>query len=219
MPMLSSFIYPIRFEALTIFCGSILIAGFLEKIKQQWIFVVALSLAIILLNYPSIPFFAERINWPDKHFYYGDSTSDATGEFLPKWSNTHHFFDDTRWERQPLARIISGKAIISAMQKTSNSAHFIVDSSTVTTVIVNQLYFPGWVITTNEGSLPIRITNEGEMQISLPVGHYVVHAQFTTTPIRTVSRLISFMTVVILLIIYLPIKMKRLRKQKKQRQT
>lgn len=191
IPLLPSIIYPYRFEALALFTASILFAGFIAKIKPPWFLTALILVAIVILTYPAIPFTNPRIDWPDVHFYYGDSTSDMSGEFLPKWSDAEHFFGDNRWQRYALGRITRGNGTVSSMVKRSSWVSFSVHAITPVTVTINQLYFPGWQVTANGKVLPIGKNSQGEMTILLSPGMHEVRATYVGTGLAHVTQLLS----------------------------
>ena len=201
IPFLSSFIYPIRFQALALFAGSILAALFIYTVRHKAVFSIAIICFTIILNYAAIPQKLARINWPDEHYYYGDSTSDISGEFLPRWTATSRLFGSDRWARYPAGRIVQGTGIIQKPEKKSASVSFIAVATTDIDVIINQLYFPGWLVKANGITIPTTIAPSGEMGIRLPVGTHVVKAVFRNTPIRTVGNGITIVTPVLMLLL------------------
>jgi hypothetical protein len=196
IPLLSSFIYPVRFEALSILTASILLAAFLDRFKNPYLLSLLCATVIILINFPAIPLKAERIRWPDTHFYYGDSTSDQ-GEYLPRWADAAHFFGDNRWERHPPVRAERGAATVSDVVKTSSSVSFTIKTEEPIDLVINQLYFPGWNIRVDGQSVPVTVTPEGEMGFSVQKGAHAVEARFGKTPIRQLGGWISLISLVV----------------------
>ncbi len=193
IPLLSSFIYPIRFQALALFSGSILAALFIYTVRHKAAFSIAFICLTIILNYQAIPQKLERINLPDEHYYSGDSTSDVAGEFLPLWTAT------SQWTRFPPARIVQGTGTIQKPEKKSASVSFTAVAATDIDVIINQLYFPGWRVETNGKAIPTTIASSGEIGVRLPIGTHVVNAVFLNTPIRTAGNMITIGTGLIML--------------------
>jgi hypothetical protein len=193
IPLLSSFIYPLRFQALALFSGSILAALFIHTVRHKAVFSIAIICLTIILNYHAIPQNLKRLNIPDEHYYSGDSTSDVAGEFLPRWTATNP------WTRYPAARIVQGTGTIQKPEKKSASVSFIAAGATEIDVVINQLYFPGWRVEANGKALPTTITSSGEIGVRLPVGTHVINAGFRNTPIRTVGNIVTTLTGIFML--------------------
>ncbi len=200
IPLLPQFIYPVRFQALALFCASILTGFLLKKNKYapQWSLI--LIILILILNIRMIPQNPKRTNWNDEYYFYGDSTSDMYGEFLPKTTNSQHFFaTPSRYERHDIGRIISGNGTISNTEKRSSSASFSVHAQSDVTVVLNQLDFPGWTVRANDMPVTIKPNTYGEMLFTLPPGLYQIEAAFNNTPIRSIGNVLSFTGVIFLL--------------------
>ena len=63
--------------------------------------------------------------------------------------------------------------------------------------------FPGWVVFADGVLVPHRQSSEGLLQATIPAGTQQIGIQFGTTPVRTVSDWVSFVSVVLLLGVYL----------------
>ncbi len=205
-PLLSSFIYPVRFQALASFCTSTLAAFIIVKTKPMWLTSLSLIVLTLLLNVQAIPPNPERINWPDTHYYYGDSTGDVMGEFLPRWTDTDHFFGKGRWARYPLARVLSGQATFSAVTKKSDRFSFSANVTEPSTVIINQLYWPLWKITVDGQDTTISVTTLGEMTIALPPGTHEISGRIAPTFTTWFASWVSVASGIILLTFLLALR-------------
>ncbi|HEY4500642.1 MAG TPA: hypothetical protein VJH25_02495, partial [Candidatus Paceibacterota bacterium] len=150
IPLLPQFIYPVRFQALALFCGSILAAMLIRQMKYAPLWTIMFISLTIVLNIRMIPANPRRINWDDSYYNYGESTSDMYGEFLPKTANAQHFFiTPEMYDRHEIGRIVSGIGSVTNSAKHSASASFTVQAKTDVSIVINQLYFPGWEIRAN----------------------------------------------------------------------
>lgn len=198
VPLLANFIYPVRFQAVSLFCGSILTAYLISWARHTiaWMLCLLLVALTVGINILAIP-----TNWPrdvisDGFYERGDSTVDMMGEYLPRWANISHFFADAeRFERHPIARIVEGSGVVEHMMKGQSEATFTVRADAPVSVVINQFYFPGWQITANGKHISYEVYGNGEMLVHLPKGVSSVAAQFADTPIRTFGNSISIVTV------------------------
>ena len=68
--------------------------------------------------------------------------------------------------------------------------------------MINTIYYPGWKIYTDKVSTKILYDNDlGVMQIALPAGHHLIVGNFTETPLRLTSDIISLLSLLIVLIL------------------
>lgn len=199
IPLLPSFIYPIRFQALVIFCSSVLVAYVLHQMKRPfWATLIVIAFTL-LFNIRALPQNPERTHWPDAHYFYADSTGDMMGEYLPKWAQPERFFGPRRWDRYPAVRLAEGAATINGIVKKTTSVFFSTEVTTPAKFIINQHYFPGWTVKANDHDMPITVSPSGEMVIALPPGKQDVRAVFTYTPLRKLFVLISVLAAFVLL--------------------
>lgn len=196
VPLLSNFIYPVRFQALTLFCGSILAAYIIFRSRRfSFLVCIAIIIGTVAVNRMAIPTNWPRADIPDSYYYQSDSTVDMMGEYLPVWTVIKPFFvDSERYQRYPVGRIIEGNGVIDALVKRSSSASFTVRATSPVSVVINQLYFPGWQITANGKPAANEVYGRGEMLVRLPKGTAEVVARFGDTPVRSLGNSISITT-------------------------
>lgn len=201
IPLLASFIYPVRFYMLALFCASTLSALYVYSAKNPVISSIGIVCLTIGLNMYGIPQVSQRLVVPDATYFDGNSTSDMGGEFLPTVTSKDHMSGKEPWKRVPVVRISEGFAKIEAVKKSVERVFFVVHATDISHIIINQHYFPGWVVYDNKKSSPITITQSGEMQITVEKGRHEISTVFTNTPIRTVGNSISVLSVVLLFMI------------------
>ncbi|OGG30388.1 hypothetical protein A2971_00790 [Candidatus Gottesmanbacteria bacterium RIFCSPLOWO2_01_FULL_46_21] len=200
IPLLADFQYPVRFQSLSLFCGSILGAYVIFRCRRvSWAVCIGVVAGTIAVNSMAIP-----TNWPraditDAYYYQADSTVDMMGEYLPVWANVKHFFDDSeRFERHPVGRIIEGDGTIDTPVKRASTVSFIVRATSPVSVVINQFYFPGWQITASGKPVASEVYGHGEMLVHLPQGISAVSARFGDTPIRAFGNSLSLATAMVM---------------------
>lgn len=203
VPLLTSFIYPVRFYMLALFCASTLSALYVYRAKNPVISSIGIVCLTIVLNMYGIPQVSQRLVVPDATYFDGNSTSDMAGEFLPTVTSKDHMSGKEPWKRVPIVRISEGFAEIEAIKKSVAGVSFVVHATEISHIVINQHYFPGWVVYNNNKSSPITITQSGEMQITVEKGRHEISAVFTNTPIRTIGNSISVLSVVLLFMLTL----------------
>lgn len=200
VPLLSMFQYPVRFQALSLFSASVVVSYIIYHFrKRAWIIALVIIVGTIFLNAMAIPNDRPRDMVTDEYYKESNSTADMMGEYLPSRASVEHFFDTSnRFERHPVARIIDGTGNIDTMTKRSSDVSFTVQADSPLSVVINQFYFPGWRIEANSVSIPYESYGYGEMLARMPKGSYKVRAEFTHTPIRTLGKIITVLTILVM---------------------
>lgn len=198
VPLLSDFQYPVRFQAMSLFCASILFSYCVYKMKRFQMIVCFLFVGMtVSLHVMAFPTTWPRENISDSYYYQSNSTADMMGEYLPRWATIDYFFtDQTRFTRQPIARVLSGDATLDHLVKRSSNFSFTARATVPSTIVINQFYFPGWRIWVNDQAVRISPYGQGEMQITLPQGESIVRGAFTDTPIRTFGNWVTIGTMI-----------------------
>jgi hypothetical protein len=199
VPLLSTFQYPVRFQALTLFCGAILAGYVLTLVKRnQGLVAIVLITLVVTLHTFAVPAGWGREEISDSVYQSGNSTADAWGEYLPRWANVDFFTKDAgRFAHQPAGRILMGQGEVRSIEKGVNTIRFVVEAKTPVEVAINQFYFPGWVVTANSKLVKPEPFGHGEMKMTLAQGTWKVEAQFQDTPLRRVAKYMSIGTLVL----------------------
>jgi hypothetical protein len=195
IPMLSAFIYPTRFYFLALFCAGIL-TGFVVHSFRRKILVSLMIIGFTIgLNLYAIPRELTRIVRSDTWYFSGDSTTDVWGEFLPRSASKAHISGAEPWRHFPAVRVHNGSATLRTIVKQTSQITWSVQADTDTELIINQHYFPGWVVSDGKSDIPIIVTETGEMLIRVQPGVHRLTATFTNTPIRSAANVISLISV------------------------
>lgn len=111
--------------------------------------------------------------------------------------------------------VIKGDASVSTVSKTINNHIYKIYAKSNSVIRENTFYFPGWIIKVNGKNVPINFTdknNSGIMLFNVSRGISNVDVNFTDTPTRRFSEIISLLSLIILLIA--PLLLKSVKKAK-----
>jgi len=194
--------FPWRFLTLVIFSISVVGGGiviFLKKDKLKTFVALALSAAVVLLNFSF--FRAERIisvTDADKLFSakgFNKLQTDAIFDYLPVYAKAPPAGP------APLKPVIlSGKAEIFKLNKGTDWYEFRVKAEEESVLQVPLYDFPGWTAEINNEKTMISHENDlGLITITVPVGENEVFLSLADTPIRTAGNTISFVSLSLLL--------------------
>jgi len=109
--------------------------------------------------------------------------------------------------------IIEGKAEWKAISRTSIKHEYILFAKTPITVRENTLYFPGWTIKDNQEKINIYYTVDdprGVIKFNLTSGLHFIRLEYKDVPLFWLSKLISIIVIISLLIIIAVHNVKRL---------
>lgn len=199
VPLLSPTInFPQRFLALTGFCGSVLAAFFVQKYKKSAVF---LSVIVILLGIPFLTLNQNRepnlalLNSPIL------TTTDVWGEFRPKNAPLDIKENHTFYANLPLVTVDPAPKTPPACTQTSISITCAVATSGPTTVVIRQLFFPGWIASADGKAVPVHIGRYGLMELSVPYAADTVSVRYAGTPVANTSKTISLLFLICYLLI------------------
>lgn len=101
----------------------------------------------------------------------------------------------------PRAEVVKGSAQLQIIEEKYHKLALKVDASQPSVLSVNTHYFPGWKIYIDNQEADINFNNTYKfMLVSIPQGLHTIEARFTDTPIRKAANLISFVSLLILVI-------------------
>lgn len=196
--------FPWRFLAVTIFSSSLIGAYFISKLPQKFrvYFVVALSLLTIILNFGYFKPEKFDLSLTDKQKLSGElwekQQKAAILDYIPKTA----LEPQEPAPKNPL--IISGEAQTFNFDKKSNSFKFDAKVSQTTIIEVPIFDFPNWTVYVNEKVFNHSHDNfVGRIRIDLPPGDYKIEGIFKNTLIRTVSNIITLVSITILILLKL----------------
>lgn len=200
--VLRFFQFPWRFLSLSILTSSIL-GGFIVSLLKNKIQIYMCYLVIILSFVLNWNYFKPR------EFYELTNNDRLTGvqweqqrkgallDYLPKTAL------EPREGAPTTPLITSGKADITNFVNKSN--HFEFDAKIIedATIHVPTYYFPNWEVQVDGKDYPISFDNYlGRISLSLKEGNYHVVGSFKNTPLRTMSNVISLISLFGLILLW-----------------
>jgi len=195
LPPIQKVQFPWRFLNLVIFLMSLSVAYFSKIIKKQY-FSIILLIAVIFLNYTYFyPIHSGPIS--DSQKLSGESwrllTTASIYDYLPKTAGTaakkpaNQFIDNI----SPL----DTKYKLTGQKKGTDWQLFNINLDTDSTITLPILYFPNYIITDFGKKINFEIEPQlGRITIDLTAGNHQIYIKLHNTPIRTISNLISLIT-------------------------
>lgn len=198
---LQKFQFPWRFLTVTVFLTAVLGGFFISSLQKNAKSVVIICIIIATLflsrDYWHAYAFSQESEKIYTSIYHG--TTD-TGESAPIWSVRF-------MENPPKSRIelIGGDAIVIEGKRTTTEHIYKIDVKTnIAQIRENTLYFPGWEVLVNNKAVEVEFQdpkNRGVMTFVVPQGEHVVRVLFKETKLRFVSDMVSFSSLVIVVIL------------------
>ncbi|MDO8658889.1 MAG: hypothetical protein Q7K55_09180 [Candidatus Levybacteria bacterium] len=188
--------FPFRLLSVTILSVAFLSAFLLGRLKGLNGFLLGIMLLAVgsISSYPQL---SPSVFFDKGDFYYStnEDTTTVKNEYLPKWvrkNPTERYGDKVEIPNSTISNLIIRPNNIS-FEKTSPEN---------TTATINTIYFPGWKVFVDTEKWDFDYSNErGVIKINLPEGIRKVELNFSETPIRLVSDVISIASLLILLIV------------------
>jgi hypothetical protein len=179
--------FPWRILSLTVFSVSIL-AGFAISMVHRKVFKFAIALIFITLA-----FYANRnhlrinqsLDWPLDFYLKLERTTNTYDEYTPKWVQSEAVKKFTTKVESAIAG-----AKISIDKNKSNYLSFIFDAPADGVVRINTVYYPGWQVFVDGKRTEVSYNN-GLIEFQVKKGKSKVVSQFTETPLRQFSNLLT----------------------------
>lgn len=185
LPLLSFLDFPWRLMLVVIFSISVL-SGSLGMLPRGKYLCIIISIAAIILYMPLVSV-SQKIYHEDSYYQTNDATTTSKGELMPIWVFTHP-------ENKPEYKVIA-TGVVDNINYNSKEISFNVNSPQSQDVIINTIYFPGWIIKVNDNIVETKITKpQGLIQFTIPQGLVKVSGSFTKTPVRVISDNISILS-------------------------
>ncbi len=201
IPLMAFIQFPWRFLAISVFTVSLLGGVAIEhlKWKSNIIFFVALAATILInfnyfkpRNYVEDAFFDKFLNKESMH-----RGVDLTKDYFPVWVK----FD--RVEYFPTPRANTGEIEVLSFEKKTAAAKGEIKVLSEAQIEVPITYFPGWEVKANNERVNLSEPSlQGLITFKLPKGEYQIDLALKDTPVRIIGNLVSFATILLLLITY-----------------
>jgi hypothetical protein len=199
IPFMNYFQFPWRFLSLTILFSSFLAAGIFSTVKQKLFFITMLFLPIIFtLDYMHPAYYMDRT---DSYYATRPNFIDGTNSIGNSFNTLWFHAKPVRVNSKIDASSIKGKII---SQKIGvNSYIFNLDLKSDSKIIINTAYFPGWQAFVDGKASKISITSTGLIELFVPKNIHTVRISFGDTPIRQVSSIISLISLLGLITLFI----------------
>jgi hypothetical protein len=143
----------------------------------------------VLFSFPLF-FFLHPIEYSGRDDMYYSTNEDSTtvkNEYLPTWVKERSFTKPKIFVEGKGVRFVTNKKGIYT---------FAISGDEARTIRVNMMYYPGWVATAYDKPLAISYANKkGVMDIAVPHNTSHVLLQFTETPVRMLSNILTILGV------------------------
>ena len=200
--ILQNFQFPWRFLAIIIFTSAVLGALLIDSLSNNINSKLVYASILIILVISSFYWYPKGYQEKSESFYSGIyySTTD-TGESSPIWSIRG-------MEHTPSSpiQIIEGTGEVKEIVHKSTYREYEFDSKTSARVLVNILYFPNWTIFVDGKISPIQFQDpayRGLITFRVLEGHHKIEAVFKDTNLRILAQVISFISLCLIIGIYL----------------
>ncbi len=226
VPLLALTEFPWRILGLTALSSAFLAGASLRLWGELWggkgrLLASIISLAFVLVSafvylYPRQPFVDMR----------GSTLADVTayelrtqticttgaGEFLPIWVKEHPSTSPMAEDYlagRPVVKLDQVPSFVQAehLTYTATTDEYRFTSPQPFTARLNTLYFPGWRAYLDGQPLPIEVSSLlGLIEVAVPAGEHRLSLRFQDTPLRTGANVISLLSLVVVLALWLRLR-------------
>jgi len=199
IPPLKFLQFPWRFLMFIAFFVSLSAGSIFLLVKKKISIFAWVFLMILVVSY-NFSYFKPRefVNITSENYLKGDNWDEqikrSIFDYLPIYAEMPPAELATR-----NYSIISGDVKIENFSEGTNWFKFDALARSSSTVQISQYYFPGWKIYINNDQANIDYSNDlGLITVNLPAGQSVLKARLTNTPIRTISNLLTVISIAFL---------------------
>ncbi len=196
--------FPWRFLSVVIVLFSFISGSIVYLIKNKKIsnlLLIVFSIATILIN---SNYFKEDIWFPnltDKEKLSGAKYIEQSGAGLKDyWPNYGKEFPNNFAPTNPL---VENDVSITNYYKNSNTVVFTANSKAQSKITLPVVFFPGWKLYINNISQNFNLTKDlGLITFDLPSGQNNIQLKFENTPIRSLSNIISLISIILTIVLF-----------------
>lgn len=192
-PFMNYFQFPWRLLSLEILICSFLVGSIVFLWKGKILAGILIVIAVLLgIGYTKPAYYHMRNdNYYISRSNFIDGTNSPGNYFNTIWAG------DFQKQRDKVT-VQSGK--ISNLKIKSTIYNFDVDVNKNSEINVNTAYFPGWKSYEDGKEIKISINKAGNFSFRIPKGRHTVVVQFESTNIGKIATLISFISVILILL-------------------
>ena len=202
VPLLNYFQFPWRFLSLVIILSSFIAGAVIFRIKNKKLKIITCFILVFLCIGLSLAY-----TKPAYYHYRNDSHYLTRDNFIHGTNSQGDMFN-TIWieKKLPLKKqrieISKGEGNLVIQQSKTSLVKFQTSSETQIDILANIAYFPGWKAYIDRKEVELHKTQTGIMTFSVPKGEHSVVMQFSDTMIRSVAKVIFFVTVIACLVLF-----------------
>lgn len=190
IPLVSFIDFPWRLMLVVVFSVSVLSGGISLLPKGKYLSII-LSITAIFLYFPLVSVH-QRIYIDDSYYESNDATTTSSNELMPVWVLSQP-------TNRPGSKVIA-LGEVNNINYNSKEISFELNSRQFQDIIINTIYFPGWIIKVDNNTVKTKATDpQGLIQFAVGKGPVKVSGRFTKTPIRITSDYISVTSFFILI--------------------
>lgn len=201
LEILQVLLYSWKLQSVTVLGAALIGAVLIQVLPYRPILVAGLVLVLVAANRHH--FFVPIGEYAGDAYVKGFFTSsDSGGEILPKWASVNEYFEmRQKPELRPKEVIQLVKGVTLINQKiTPTRIEFRAKAAEERKVVINQYYFPGWTGTVNGQVQDVAAnvdSDGGRMSVLLVPGENEVDLQFSDTPVRRITKVLSGLFLVV----------------------
>lgn len=200
---LSNIQFPWRMLSGFIFIPPIILATFLAKIKWQKTFALLFILIICLIAFPQL-YGKNYTNFPYRYYTFTPYNLDAV-VMNTIWTGVSNNYPRGQ---APFA-LASGSAQVQIISLQEEKHVYKIAAKTPIQFVDHTFYFPGWqaAIDTSPATIQYQDPNyRGVITLAVPAGNHIVTTTYTDTKIRLLGKIISVISLLLLIPLYLLIQ-------------
>lgn len=210
-PLASLVQFPYRLLAVGLIAGPYLIASCWDSLPRRWRFVVCVG-AIVIWIVPLSRTLGgvNYVRREEGYYTTNEATTTVADEYMPRWVRVK----PGKRADEKLTFVLGHGTVQYLTHSTQRIVANIVAAED-STIQLNTLYYPGWGITIDDQTVPIRYDNSGGvMQVVVKSGHHTFLSEFRETISRFIADAVSFVSVIVYIIGVI-----RYARQRQRRQT
>lgn len=190
LPLLKKYQFPWRFIALTTISGIAFIGRSFPKLPKIVLYLFIISLLIQAFVMAEVNGY---IHHDDSFYFSFPGTTSFHGETLTRWSAG----EASSYPKAPL-ELIDGIATIDNFSRKTHQFSFKVTAQKPSAILVNTVYYPGWVALVDENRVSIQFqdnNHRGLITFRIPEGSHIVRVLFMETKLRLLADILSSITI------------------------
>lgn len=202
-----------RILVLTTFVIAVIGAFAFEKIKNKWIFTAIVFFTIFgtILNWGNrrvIPEITDSVI--KSQIPYASKGVEGSAPSTPIWLDA-----EKPWQENPRNEDVSkirGEYEYKTLKRSPTKHIYLINVLKESEINSNTVYFPGWRVYSNGNIIETDITKNGLFSFKLKEGLHKVEISFEATHDRKYSQIISFLSILLIIFIFLYIFIRKIRK-------